>query len=134
MASGVERFLKVIDYPGVIPAGALSFSLVVDGGEIVVREVNGRLVLMKVLASGEDELDLGRLAGYAAGRMLREEAVLAWDPDDNQLILWQDVSAQASDDILRRFFEVFATSVDWWMARVRDDRAYQHIPEMMIRP
>ena len=83
MATALERFVQVLGYPGSVPAGARTFTLVVDGGEIEAEERDGRLVLTKALCSAEGgeegSPDLAALAGYAAGRMLKEEAVLAWD-------------------------------------------------------
>ncbi len=134
MSASIKRLLRAIDYPGTVSPEAVSFTLVVDGGEMTASEADGRLVLAKRLAAAGDDFDLGRLAEYAAGRLLREEATLAWDPAEQVPILWQEMSADAAESGLRRFFEVFATSVDWWTARMRDVETYRHVPEMMIRP
>ncbi len=136
MATALERFVQVLGYPGGVPAGARTFTLVVDGGEIEAEERDGRLVLTKALRTAEagECPDLAALAGYAAGRMLKEEAVLAWDAVREAPILWQDVAAGADAAQFRRFFEVFTASCDWWEARVRDVRDHQRVPEMMIVP
>ena len=55
------------------------------------------------------------LARYAAGRMLREDATLAWD---NGAFLWQDVPAGANSAEMARDFERFMDSCDWWRERV----------------
>ena len=130
----VERFARAIDYPEAVPSGAMESSFLVDGGALTAREDGGRLVLRRTLAQDPDEETLARLAGYAAGRILREEATLAWDPDGQALILWQEVPANVSDDLLRRVFEVFAASCDWWLARLTDAPAVARVPEMMILP
>lgn len=136
MATALERFVQVLGYPGGVPAGARTFTLVVDGGEIEAEERDGRLVLTKTLRTAEtgESPDLAALAGYAAGRMLKEEAVLAWDAVREAPILWQDVAAGADAAQFRRFFEVFTASCDWWEARVREVRDHQRVPEMMIVP
>ena len=134
MASCIQRLAQAIGYPDEVPEGAAAFTFRVDGRDMAASESGGRLVLRCVLqAAPSDEL-VERFAGYAVGRMLKEEATLAWDPDADALILWQAVSAQVADGVLRRFFEVFATSADWWYARTRDDEAVSTIPEMVIRP
>lgn len=130
-----ERLLKAIDYPEANLSDARSFTMMVDGGEMRLSEQDGRLMLMKVLRRPDGAaVDLSALAGYAAGRMLKEDAVLAWDPAEESPILWQDVSSAASDVVLRRFFEVFATSCEWWTARLGEAQAADRIPEMMILP
>lgn len=138
MATALERFVQILGYPGSVPAGARTFTLVVDGGEIEAEERDGRLVLTKALCSvegGEEgSPDLAALAGYAAGRMLKEEAVLAWDAVREVPILWQDVAAGGNAAQFRRFFEVFAASCDWWEARVREVQDHRRVPEMMIVP
>ena len=134
MGNVIARLAQAIGYPEEIPAESRVCVFKVDGQDVEVVEEVGRLVFTRVLSTDPDEAALSRLAGYAAGRILKEEAVLAWDPSRSALILWQGVSASASDTVLRRVFEVFATSCDWWVARVRDDEAVSSIPPMMIRP
>ena len=135
MKREVERFLKAIGYPtDELPPGEGAVSLKVDGRAVLVCEAAGRLVLSCVVVSEPDEETVVRFAGYAAGRLLKEEAVLAWDQSLSALILWQDVPAASDEAVLRRFFEVFATSADWWFARALDDETVSRIPEMMIRP
>ena len=133
--NALARLLKAIDYPDECPPDARAFTLTVDGGEMALSERNGRLTLQKVLRRPDGAaVDLAALAGYATGRLLKEDAVLAWDPTEMAPILWQDVPAEASETVLRRFFEVFATSCEWWMARLGEAQAAERIPEMMILP
>ena len=133
--NALERLLKAIDYPAEIQPGVRSFTLVVDGGEMTLSEQDGRLMPAKVLRRPDGEpADLVQLAGYATGRMLKEEAVLSWDPAEEAPLLWQDVPANASETVLCRFFEVFATSCEWWMARLGEERMVERVPEMMILP
>ena len=130
-----ERFAAAIGYPTdeLSPEGGI-LPLVVDGGKMEVRESEGRLVLTRTLGTFDDA-SLLRLAGYAAGRMLKEDAVLSWEPESDGVMLWQDVSADASDGQLRRVFEVFCASCDWWLARVGEESVTgERVPEMMIRP
>jgi hypothetical protein len=134
MPSPVERFLAAIGYPEKAPVGASSFSVLVDGGEVLVRAESGRLFFSRALACGEDELP--RLAAFVPGRMLREEAVLAAEPtEDGAVFLWQDAPDTAPPSALQRLFETFCDSCDWWLDRVGEFSAPEpEIPPMMIRP
>jgi hypothetical protein len=125
---------------------AAPFVLRVDGMEILAEESGGRLVLSYVLA--DDESMLPALASYAAGRMMREDAVLAHGPVGGRAaesaagraFLWQDAPADADERALLRLFETFADSCDWWRDRVEalrggGEAAAAPAPEgMMIRP
>ena len=140
--TSVNRLLVATGYPDRVPGGTASFTLRVDGMEVFAEEMDGRLVLSHAL-SGDERL-LPTLAAYAAGRMLREDATLAYGnwahkPSDPQAFLWQEVPADADGHGLRRLFETFMNSCDWWRARVdalRDGEAEAPSgPEtMMIRP
>ena len=70
------RLLAAIGYPERIPNTDEPFTLRVDGREVFVEESAGHLVLSITLT--EDESMIPTLAAYAAGRMLREEATLAF--------------------------------------------------------
>ena len=132
--TALARLAEAIGYPAEIPAGARVFTLLVDGAEIDAEVERGRLRLSWRFPAPREEGDLARLAGYAAGRMLKEEAVLAWDPAAEAALLWQDVPVAADGPLLRRFFEVFTASRDWWAARVEGDPVLARVPEMMILP
>lgn len=93
----------------------------------------GRGVLSCSLGSPEESA-LARLAGFAAGRIVKEEATLAWEPRTGELILWQGVPNSVTDEGLRLAFEVFMASYDWWRDRVREENVDERVPEMMIRP
>ena len=141
MKTAVERLAEAIGYPEAVPGGALSFAFAVDGAEITARETGGRLVLERLLwraTDGDDETALrlpATLARYAAGRILREEATLAWDPNREAAILWQDVPASAPTERLRLLFEVFTASCDWWAERVTEALTPEPVfPEMVIMP
>lgn len=135
--SAIDTLLKAIGYPpGEISAGERQAVLRVDSSDVKVRTDGGRLIFEKVLCHPEEGSGtLARLAGYAAGRMLKEEAVLAWNPSESELILWQDIPENVSPDLMRRVFEVFMTSCDWWMARINDSEEETYsFPEMVILP
>lgn len=140
MKTAIERLAESIQYPETVPAGAMSFTFSVDGADIAVRESDGRLIAVRSLwvASGDDEIDAhmpGMLARYAAGRILREEAALAWDDAHNAVILWQDIPTSAPTERFRRFFEVFAASCEWWSDRVQEAMTPEPVfPQMVIRP
>lgn len=127
-------FLKAIGYPEEPGPATVSFTLQVDGGEIVATEAGDALRLVCRLT--DDAAELPRLAGYAAGRFLREAATLACDRDG--AFLWQAADLGAVPDGGRRFFETFCDSCDWWRARLeanmdRGDDAPPH-NEMRILP
>ena len=130
--TAIERMAEAIGYPDRMSEGTRLATLRVDGAEVTAAVTGERLVLSQRLTDDADKLPL--LAGYAAGRMLREEAVLAYG--DGAAFLWQDVSARAGDQALVRLFESFMDSCDWWRARVEGTREKERaeFPEMMIRP
>ena len=132
--NAIDSLLNAIGYPERAPDGAVSFTLQVDGGEIVATEAGNALRLVCRLT--DDAAELPRLAGYAAGRFLREAATLACDRDG--AFLWQAADLGAEPDGGRRFFETFCDSCDWWRARLeanmdRGDDAPPH-NEMRILP
>lgn len=131
--TALNALAKAIGYPEEVPLGSASFAFSVEDGAVEATVANGRLILVRDLAAAAD-VDLAAFAGYAAGRVLREEAVLACDPATDRVILWQDLPAAADAALMRRFFEVFAASCDWWLARVRGAETAAAIPELMIRP
>ena len=140
--SAAERLLVAIGYPERMSQRDDPFTLRVDGKEMFVEESAGRIILSIVLT--EDDSMLPLLATYAAGRMLHENATLAYGSlegktsklQKNNVFLWQDASADADDRTLVRLFESFADSCDWWRARV-DERGKGdtiEISEAVIRP
>ena len=132
--TAVERLIEAIGYPERAPSGAHSYSLRIDGVEILAEETDGRLVLSYRLT--DDDGDLPALAGYAAGRFLREAAALAVDPASPGAFLWQEAPAESDGHAFVRLFETFMDSCDWWRARVDSVPAERSepSPEMMIRP
>ena len=134
MSTPIQRLLEAIGYPEKVPDDALSFTLLVDDGEVLAHSEGGRLLLTRVLS--HEAVDLPRLASFAPGRMLREEAVLAADPNAvGAVFLWQDAPDTADARALQRLFETFCDSCDWWLDRVREFREpAPEIPPMMIRP
>ena len=129
----IRRLIDAVGYPERAPDDATSFTLRVDGQEIVAEERDGRLILSRKLT--DDDALLPSLAGYAAGRLLREDAVLAADPGASGALLWQDAPATADASALVRLFETFLDSCDWWRARVAGDaEKTESVPAMMIRP
>ena len=143
MKTAIERLIEAVGYPERAPDGAVSFTMQVDGGEIAVAETAGGALRLSARVS-DDASVLPRLAEYAAGRMLREDAVLAFGSLDDWkdgnaacAFLWLDVASGADAPALRRAFEDFADSRDWWRARVMQDvetGAAAPFPEMVIRP
>ena len=130
--TAIEKLIDAIGYPERAPEGALSFMLRVDGAEISCEESGGRIMLSMRLDA--DEAHLPTLAGYAAGRMLKENAILSWG--DGGAFLWQDASADVSAQELLRLFETFANSCDWWRERVSRESGEEPMPQgsMVILP
>ena len=131
----IERLAKAIGYPDRVPNGVVSFTFRVDGAEIAAEEIDDRLVLSRVLS--DDATILPTLATYAAGRMLKEEAVLSYG--DGRAFIWQDASVDADAHALLRLFETFMDSCDWWWARIDalrgNETSEASMPEtVMIRP
>lgn len=133
--TAIERFAGAIGYPDEVPDGALDFVFRVDGWAIHASESLGRIVISHKLS--DDDETLPALASFAAGRMLREDAVLAFGElaGERCAFLWQDAPATSDEGTLARIFETFMDSCDWWRARVESARIESsEIPPMMIRP
>ena len=135
-AKAIARLVEAAGYPERVSDDAVFFMLQVDGAEIAAEETGGRIRLSCKLAAEAGKLP--ELARYAAGRMLREEATLAYGPlrGAPSLFLWQDAPATADSLALKRLFETFADSCDWWRARLEENGAQEGegAPELMIRP
>lgn len=118
MNGAIERLAKAVGYPESIPAGLASYTLLVDGAKINAEETLGRIVLSYVFTGAEEYLPT--LASYAPGRMLREEATLAYGESGGKTapFLWQAAPEDADAHSLARLFETFMDSCDWWRARV----------------
>ena len=133
--TSVARLMRAIGYPERASRGAVSSILRVDGVEVSAEEAGGRLVLSCELT--DDESLLPKLAEYSAGRMLREDASLAYG--NRRAILWQDAPADAGVHELKRLFETFMDSCDWWRDRVESRKSGGEDGEdvdktMVIRP
>lgn len=136
MENQFVRLCEVIGYPAedVVQDGA-SCLLKVDDEDIRVTLQANRYVFSCIICHmDKDSSLLETLAGYATGRLLKEEAVLAWDETEGAIILWQEAPENSTSAALRRIFELFLTSCDWWLSRVRNDAQMSTFPEMMIRP
>ena len=132
--TAIERLAEAIGYPDRVPEGALAATLRVDGAEVLAAIAGDRLVLSQRLTGDADKLPA--LAGYAAGRMLREDAVLAYG--GKAAFLWQDAPADADAHGWIRLFETFADSCDWWRERVDalrgETTGLQSADDVVIRP
>ena len=128
----VERVGELIGYPERVPEGALSFGFVVDGETVEARQSGGALLLVWRFP---EKAPVQRLAELAPGRILREEAVLAWDAPSRRAILWQ-ISAKGADDrSLVATFQEFLDSRDWWMRAVEELMAPKPtLADLVIRP
>lgn len=117
-SSAIERLAKAIGYPEPVPEGAGAFTFRVDGADIFCREADHRILLEFPLAS--DVSLAPALSSYAVGRILKEDAVIAWGTVGGAegVFIWQDAPADAEARTLARMFESFMDSCDWWRARV----------------
>ena len=132
-SSNIGLLLSAIGYPVRVPQSGLFTTLLVDGLEIVVRDT-GRGLRLESRLPGDDS-SLPRLAGYAAGRMLRDDAVLSCDAGG--AFLWREIPSGADAGTMQSVFESFADSCDWWRARLEEADAgggASQFPEMVIRP
>ena len=129
----IGRLASAIGYPQVVPADTVEFAFKVDGGEVHAFDLEKRLVLAREISHEED--DLPRLASYSAGRIFREDAALYWDERRGAAMLAQEISAAAAPHEMKVFFEMFADSCDWWLARTAAEPVKTaSFPEMVIRP
>ena len=129
----IGRLASAIGYPQAVPADSVEFAFKVDDGEVRALDLEKRLVLAREISRDTD--DVPRLAAYSAGRMLRENAILYWDERREAAMLAQEISATAAPHELKGFFETFADSCDWWLARTVPSAAKTaSFPEMVIRP
>ena len=116
-----------------MPDGATAVTLRVDGSDVLLRILGKRLVISRVI--DRDENDLPQLTAYAVGRILKEEAVLAWDERLSACVLWQELSEDANSEQLTKFFEDFMHSCDWWVDRAEELNAPPTVfPDIVIRP
>lgn len=131
--NAIGRLASAIGYPQAVPADSVDFTFKVDDGEVCALDLEKRLVLTRVISRETD--DLPRLAAYSAGRILREDAMLYWDERGGAAMLAQEIPATATSHELKVFFETFADSCDWWLARTAADTVKpSSFPEMVIRP
>ena len=132
-ATAIECLVAAIGYPERPPGGAMSFTLQVDGADVLAEERGGRLRLSLTLST--DETQFPQLASYAAGRILKEEATLS--AGEASIFLWQDAPADSDGRVFSRLFETFMDSCDWWRARIGERSGGEGLgaSEMfMIRP
>ena len=148
MPSSIDKLLSAIGYPDEPRAEGAARVILVDDAEIRLEEhSDGRLLFVRRLHHFDEEhfdrdsAILSRLAGYAAGRLLKEEAVLAWDEADASLILWQECGTGSDAASLRRAINLFLASCDWWCERLDTDSRStiaspdaSPFPEIFIRP
>ncbi len=129
----LNRLTDALNYPEGVPAGAADFQFFVDGLEIHASQQSGGILLRFMLDCSEELLP--DFAQYAAGRLLREDAVLAWDNSSSRLFLWQVLPDTADAGMLRQGFEKFADSCEWWLARCAEKEVPRSVlPDVLIRP
>ncbi len=142
MTPSLEKFLKAIGYPDKVESDGASAALLVDGASVFCEDRGNRLVLSFDLGEEASGTSLPRFAQYAAGRILKEDAVLAYGRlgAKETCFLWQDAPADAAPGELLRFFETFLNSCDWWRercgGRAESSEGLPPSPDktMMIRP
>ena len=131
--NSISSLAIAVGYPEKVADDVQVFTFRVDGDEIVVQSLASRLVLKRYFDVPLDELKV--FASYAAGRMLREEAVLAWDDRAERAFLWREIPEKADPSAMKAAFEEFADSCDWWVQRAAEIDAPKSVfPDIMIRP
>lgn len=128
----VARLGNAIGYPEQVAADAVAWTFRVDDAPIQAALHQGRLMVSHLLDASED--DLGKLAGFAVGRFLRDEAVLAWDPRTGRPFLWQWLTATDAEG-LQNAFAAFADTCEWWRDRIEEFRTPSPLfSQMVINP
>jgi hypothetical protein len=131
--NSISSLAMAVGYPEKVPDGTDVFMFRVDGREVAAQIQGSRLVLKSYLEIPFEELKV--FASYAAGRMLREEAVLAWDDRAERAFLWREIPEKADAAAMMAAFEEFADSCDWWVQRAAEIDAPKSVfPDIMIRP
>jgi hypothetical protein len=129
----ISKLASAIGYPERVADGSPVYAFRVDGWELIAETMGNRLVLKRYL--DVDYGDLPLFASYVAGRLLREEAVLAWDDKSQKALLWREIPPNANPSEMKNAFEEFADSCEWWMQRVLDIHAPKSLfPDVLIRP
>jgi hypothetical protein len=128
-----SKLASAINYPEKVPQGLSVYAFRVDGWEIIAEKIGNRLVLKHYLDIDYD--DLPQFASYVAGRLLREEASLAWDENAQKALLWREIISSANLAEMKDAFEEFADSCEWWMQRTLDIHTPKSaFPDVLIRP
>lgn len=131
--SKIKNLAFVLNYPEEIPEDAHDCVFWVDGLQIHAMEQSRGILLRFFLPCSEEQLS--DLATFAAGRILREEAVLAWDYQGSRLFLWRELSGLTDEHVIRQDFEDFVDSCEWWYARCSEKEVPQSVlPDILIRP
>lgn len=132
-AVSIDRLLEAISYPDRAGVDGSRATLRIDESEIKVEERDRYLRFIADLDIGENEL--AEFALYVPGRIYKEAATLAVDAD-GRAFLWQDVSAAQGGAELRRAFEAFLASCDWWRERLDAGRTASEVrfQDVLIRP
>jgi hypothetical protein len=129
----ISKLASAINYPEKLSQDLSVYAFRVDGWEVVAEKIGNRIALKHYLDIGVD--DLPQFASYVAGRLLREEASLAWDESAQKALLWREISTNANLSEIKAAFEEFADSCEWWMQRVLDINAPKSVfPDVLIRP
>lgn len=128
----MERFGDLIGYPERVPAGAVSFVFRVDGDPVEVRQKEGSLVFKWTFP---ENAPVERIAEFAAGRILRDQAVVSWDPFRERVMLWQRTLKGADGAAQVAAFTAFLGACDWWKGCVAElVRPKATLAEIVIRP
>ena len=128
----VERLGEAIGYPERVPEGAVSFAFRVDDDPVEARVKAGTLLFKWTFP---ENAPVERLAEFAAGRILRDPAVLAWDPVRERAILWWRTTKGADDRELVQAFRAFLDSRGWWKTCVAElTKPKATLRDLVIRP
>lgn len=128
----IHRLAQAIGYPETVPEGVHTYAFRVDGDVYTAEQLGARCVIRRRFQV--EDATLLRLASFTAGRLLREDAVLAWDDHSQELELWQEIPMGRAPEMAAAF-GAFVNACEWWMARVAEEEIPRSVfPEMMIQP
>lgn len=129
----ITKLANAIGYPDRVPSEAVVYAFRIDGEEYIAEKMGARLIVRYWLNIDEEELP--KFAGFSAGRMLREEAVFAWDDRSERACLWQEMPMGGSVATIVAAFEAFLDACEWWQDRVNELHVPPTVfPDIMIKP
>ena len=133
-----EKFMRLVRYPQANASPDGRTTLVFDGQPVLFQEDGGGLKLQTDLPALPEDAEARRetllkLMGYAMGRSLKDNAILAYDSSRKTLFLWQPLGGVIDDETLVSQVEGFLAAAEWWRLRLqRQDGAASSNPQTLF--